>query len=188
MNEGDSRESIDVKNPNTALQTSTELSQSLEQLQKVITQMSDELCVVELQKSLPSCIQAISPFVAQLMSFLANFRNADGRDFEIEMAVSEALANAVVHGNHENPHKFVHVLCRCSTGGEISVTVRDQGQGFDSRAIPDPTAADNLCGEHGRGIYLMRAFMDEVTFEEGGTVVHMRKKSNDGSAASRKVQ
>jgi serine/threonine-protein kinase RsbW len=56
------------------------------------------------------------------------------------------------------------------------ITVRDEGQGFDSRAVPDPTEAQRLLLPHGRGLHLMRALMDEVSFEENGTVVRMRKQ------------
>lgn len=189
-----------MKNPEPALRRSTQLSQSLGQLQELIGQMADELNNVppprmsrsgpflELQQSLPSQIQAISPFVTHLMRSLANSRNGAGGEVEIEMALREGLANAVVHGNHEDPHKRVHVVCRCSIDGDVSITIRDQGRGFDSRAVPDPTTADNLQSEHGRGIFLMRAFMDEVSFSDGGTAVHMRKKSNVGSAVQGEAQ
>ena len=80
------------------------------------------------------------------------------------------------HGSHEDPDKRVFLACRCSIDGEVSITVRDEGQGFDSRAVPDPTTLENRLCTHGRGIYLMKALMDEVCFDEGGTVVRMRKK------------
>jgi serine/threonine-protein kinase RsbW len=54
--------------------------------------------------------------------------------------------------------------------------VRDEGKGFSSTELPDPTAAQQLESTHGRGVYLMTALMDEVHFERGGTVVHMRKR------------
>jgi len=66
--------------------------------------------------------------------------------------------------------------------GEVSITVRDEGNGFDSSAVLDPTFRENLLFTHGRGIYLMRTLMDEVSFEDGGAVVRMRKKSNSDVA------
>jgi serine/threonine-protein kinase RsbW len=95
---------------------------------------------------------------------------------EIEIAICEALANAVIHGNHENPEKKVHATCRCSMDGEVLITVRDEGEGFDSRGVPDPTDAQRLLLTHGRGLHLMRALMDEVSFQENGTLVRMRKQ------------
>jgi len=139
---------------------------------------------IELQHSLPSQIAAISPSVELVMRFVAKFRKADGSEAGIEMALREALANAVVHGNQEDPNKVVEIACRCSIDGEVSVTVRDQGQGFNSRAIPDPTAPENQMSTHGSGICIMRASMDEVNFDEGGVVVRMRKAPNAGSAAA----
>src|SRR5579863_655785 len=94
----------------------------------------------------------------------------------IEIAINEALANAVIHGNHGNQEKQVHVACRCSMDGEVLVSVRDEGEGFDSRVVPDPTEAQRLLLPHGRGLHLMKALMDEVMFEENGTVVRMRKR------------
>ena len=133
---------------------------------------------VELQQSLPSQVEAIEPFVEQLMHFISKFRKPDGSGDDIATAVHEALANAVIHGNREDPNRRVYAVCRCSIDGDVSITIRDQGHGFDSRSLPDPTAPENRMCTHGRGIYLMRASMDEVAFDEGGLVVHMRKKSN----------
>jgi serine/threonine-protein kinase RsbW len=135
---------------------------------------------VELRQSLPSRAVAISSFVDQLMRFIGFFMEKSGTAKEaeegIEIAIYEALANAVIHGNRENLEKQVHVVCRCNMDGEVLITVRDEGEGFDSRAVPDPTEAQRLLLPHGRGLHLMRAFMDEVSFEENGTVVLMRKR------------
>jgi len=143
---------------------------------------------VELRQSLPSKVEAVSPFADQLMRFILNFRSADGSETDIETALHEALANAVIHGNDENSGKRVYVECRCYLDGEVSITVRDEGRGFDYSAIPNPTFRENLLLTYGRGIYLMKTLMDEITFEEGGTVVMMRKKSNANSVEQRKPQ
>ena len=143
---------------------------------------SDDVSFVELRQSVPSQIQAISPFVGQLMSFITKSRNMDGSETDIEMALIEALENAVVHGNCEDPRKRVYVMCRCTAGGDVSITVQNEGPGFDTGTLPDPTASENRLRTSGRGIYLMKALMDEVRFEKGGAVVHMCKKSNAGSA------
>jgi serine/threonine-protein kinase RsbW len=143
---------------------------------------------VESQQCLPSQMQAISPFLDQLMRFILRFRNADGSETDIEMAVREALANAVIHGNGECPDKHVYVVCRCWMDGEVSIAVRDQGPGFDSETVPDPTAPEYRLLPHGRGIYLMKNLMDEVSFEDSGTVVRMRKKSNADSAKQRRLE
>jgi serine/threonine-protein kinase RsbW len=141
---------------------------------------------VELRQSFPSRIAIISPFVDQLMHFIARFRNSDGSELNIETALHEALANAIVHGNQADPRKLVYVACRCTTDGEVSLTVRDEGQGFDTAAVVDPTTPGNRLHSHGRGIYLMKALMDEVCFEQGGAVVYMRKACNARPTAGRK--
>jgi serine/threonine-protein kinase RsbW len=134
---------------------------------------------VETDLSLRSEVAAISPFVDKLMSLIKRCRCAPGNETDIEIALREALNNAVIHGNHEDPAKQVHVLCRCQAEEEVSIVVKDEGQGFDSQAVQDPTAPGAIESTHGRGIFLMKALMDEVRFEQSGTVVYMRKKSGN---------
>jgi serine/threonine-protein kinase RsbW len=145
-----------------------------------ITNSSNSAPFVELQRSLSSRAAVISPFVNEVMRFIkalmGKSRTARKNKDEIEIALCEALANAVIHGNHENAEKQVHVACRCGLDGEVLITVRDEGEGFDGSAVPDPTEPQRLLLPHGRGLHLMRALMDEVWFEENGTVVHMRKR------------
>jgi len=133
---------------------------------------------VGLRNTLPSDVDIISPFVEQLMRFISRFRVAGGNDIEIEVALREALVNAIVHGNEEDPNKLVYVKCRCTRDGEVSITVEDEGNGFEHEAVPDPTSPDNQLRTNGRGIHLIRTLMDEVDFEEGGSVLHMRKRAN----------
>ena len=109
------------------------------------------------------------------MRFVLKFRSADGSEIDIEMALREALANAVIHGNGENSYKRVYVECRCYLDGEVSITVRDEGPGFNSEEVANPTAPENVLFTHGRGIYLMKTLMDEVSFEDSGSSVRMRK-------------
>jgi serine/threonine-protein kinase RsbW len=94
----------------------------------------------------------------------------------IAMAVREATVNAAAHGHHFDPAKRV-TLCFESTPESLTVTVRDQGPGFDVATIPDPIAPENLLKSSGRGVFLMRAFMDEIRFQNmsPGTEVVMIK-------------
>ena len=160
-------------------------SQALAACQRSASEFSP---YVELWQSLPSQLEAISPFIDQLMRFIKSFRNGGGSEVDIEIAVNEALTNSVVHGNHEDASKRVFVTSRCTEDGEVSITVRDEGEGFDSRTVPDPTAPENVLSNHGRGIYLIRTLMDEVTFEQNGTVLKMRKRSNIGAGAERQAE
>ena len=119
---------------------------------------------------------AISPLVDRLMRIVEGSHCITGEESAVELALREALNNAVVHGNRLDARKLVHVRCRCKVGNGISLIVSDQGQGFDARTIPDPAAVENLEAEHGRGIYLMKWAMDEVSFKRRGTEVHMCKR------------
>ena len=129
---------------------------------------------LELERSLPSEVAAISPFVDKLILLVRKCGCAAEGESDIEIALREALANAIIHGNHENPRKHVYVRFRCEPD-EVSFAVKDEGRGFDMTKIADPTAPGNTGAIHGRGIYLMKTLMDEVRFEEGGVVVYMRK-------------
>jgi serine/threonine-protein kinase RsbW len=130
----------------------------------------------DFHQSLPSQIHEISPLVDRIMSFIAALREVDGSELDIEVALREALANAIVHGNREDSCKRVSVRCRCSADGEVSITIQDEGQGFEGDTVPDPTIPENRVRTSGRGIYLIKTLMDEVRFEQRGTVVHMRKR------------
>jgi len=97
----------------------------------------------------------------------------------IGLAVGEALANAIVHGNHCDPEKTVRVSVAVNENCDLLVSVKDSGSGFDPTRLPNPIAAENLLAPHGRGIFLIRQYMDEVDFKfDRGTEVRMclRKK------------
>ena len=136
---------------------------------------------IELEHSLPSEVAAISPFVDRLMLLFRKCGCVSEGESGVEIALREALANAIIHGNHENPRKHVYVRCRCKPD-EVSIAVKDEGRGFDVDTIADPTAPENHGSIHGRGIYLMKALMDEVRFEDGGVAVHMRKSTGKAEA------
>ena len=125
--------------------------------------------------SLPADVTAISPVVAWVMRLVSELESAEGKEFEIEMALREALANAVVHGCKGDPTKKIE----CSVTGDrnqgVLIVVRDPGSGFDPTSLPSPTDDANLYSDHGRGILLINKLMDEVKHEQNGTVIRMRK-------------
>jgi serine/threonine-protein kinase RsbW len=137
---------------------------------------------IDFSHSMPSEVTAISPFVDKLVQLIKKCGSVPGGETDVEIALREALANAIVHGNHQDPRKHVDVTCQCGVD-EVRLTVKDEGQGFDPNRVPDPTAPKNISSDHGRGIYMMKALMDEVRFEEGGTIVQMRKSSGSSSHA-----
>ncbi len=96
----------------------------------------------------------------------------------ISVALRESLVNAVVHGNRYNANKKVH-LSVAASHGELTIRVADEGDGFDICALPDPLAEENLLRQSGRGILLMRAFVDEFEIRRGaecGTEIRMVKR------------
>jgi len=126
----------------------------------------------------PSRIGSIAGAAAAAQEFarLAGFQ--EDALFWIDIAVREAVANAVLHGNCQDESKPVEVRIIASEAGLI-VTVRDQCESFQPAEVADPTAAENLLKASGRGILFMRTFMDEVAWERhpgGGTIVRMIKK------------
>src|SRR6267378_5533754 len=132
---------------------------------------------LEVHTWLPSDIGLISPFVDWLISLIAESRCVRGKEEFVELALREALSNAMTHGNRMDARKLVHVRCCCEGTKGVFIVVRDQGNGFDPSKVPDPLAVENLNSEHGRGIHLMNLAMDEVSFERQGTEVRMRKAS-----------
>jgi len=98
---------------------------------------------------------------------------------KIGLAVRESMVNAVVHGNRYNAHKKVR-LSVSRNGTKLTVQIADQGEGFDVEQLPDPLADDNLLRTSGRGIFLIRSFMDEFEIrrlETGGMQVTLVKYS-----------
>lgn len=96
----------------------------------------------------------------------------------IDVAVREAVANAIKHGNAQNPDKQVHVDLLLE-GEELVIRIEDEGMGFDPASVPDPLAPGNILRPNGRGIFYMKSFMDDIQYglrPEGGTVVTMRKR------------
>jgi serine/threonine-protein kinase RsbW len=129
----------------------------------------------QIEAWMPSETKAIFPLVNRLMRLIEGSHCVAGDESDVELALWEALNNAVVHGNRMDAHKLVQVLCRCASTDGIFLVVKDQGQGFDPNAVPNPLSPENFSADHGRGIWLMRVAMDEVSFACGGTEVHMRK-------------
>ena len=113
----------------------------------------------------------------------------DDEVMRIAMAVREAAVNAVLHGNAYDPGKKVSLAFE-RTGGDLVITIRDQGKGLDLNKIPDPLAPENLLKTSGRGIFLIRSFMDEVQIHPSQTgteiklIKHVHGPTGGGKEAS----
>ncbi len=122
----------------------------------------------------PSKISWISPLAHRLIRLVELSGSVPGEEADVELALLEAISNAVVHGNQSDERKQFHVKCRCVKGVGVSIVVSDEGQGFDPTMIPEAVSIE--C-ERGRGIALMKFYMDRVSFKKEGTEVHMWKAS-----------
>lgn len=111
--------------------------------------------------TLDSTLETVNSAEATASNLATEAGFADDEVMKIAMAVREAAINAVLHGNAYDPAKKV-LLEFERTSGEFVITIRDQGKGIDLTAIPDPLAPENLLKTSGRGIFLIRSFMDEV--------------------------
>ena len=107
---------------------------------------------------------------------------------QISMAVREAAVNAVLHGNAYAPDKKV-TLAFERTGGDLIITIRDQGAGMDLSKIPNPLAPENLLKTSGRGIFLMRSFMDvvEIRPSQTGTELKLIKHVHGPTAGGKEA-
>ena len=95
--------------------------------------------------------------------------------FGVRLSLEEAMVNAIKHGNRMEPDKKVRIVCEL-TADEITVVIEDQGDGFKLEEVPDPTDDDNLDKPGGRGIMLIRSFMNGFAYNDKGNQVTMSKK------------
>jgi anti-sigma regulatory factor (Ser/Thr protein kinase) len=126
--------------------------------------------------------KAISGVVDGVMQIAREMKCAEGNEFQIELALREALANAIVHGCNNDPTKKVECCVACTESSDVVILVRDPGEGFIPSAVPNPLAAENVLATHGRGIYLINQLMDEVSFERNGAEIRMRKAATPSPA------
>ena len=126
----------------------------------------------------PSRIETVGEAAAAVSEFMNRLGVPEDVAFGIDMAVREAVTNAVVHGNKLDDAKVVELKLSTTANG-FEIGVHDQGAGFNPDEVPDPTKDENILKTSGRGIFFMRNFMDEVEWSSdprGGTNVRMSKK------------
>lgn len=128
--------------------------------------------------TLPSRIESVEEAAVFIASILSRSGVNEEIAFGVDMAVREAVTNAVLHGNKQDDKKFVHVIAK--TGPNfLEISVADEGEGFNPQDVPNPTESENIMKTSGRGIFFMRTFMNEVEWfirPEGGTTVKMSKQ------------
>jgi serine/threonine-protein kinase RsbW len=131
---------------------------------------------LKLSVTLSADRDAVDPVVRSVMDVVREMKCAPGNEDNIELALTEALANAVVHGAKNDPSKIIECDVACDEKQGILIIVRDPGTGFDPAKIADPCHGENIYASHGRGIYLINQLMDEVQFHKNGTEIHMLKR------------
>lgn len=130
----------------------------------------------QLNMIVPADPMAIPTVTDGVMTMLKGKRWPDERVMEVELALQEALANAIRHGCQDDPTRQVQCCISVDESGEILVVVRDPGSGFDRSRVADPLAPENVLKSSGRGIFLINQLMDEVDFRDGGRELQMRKR------------
>jgi serine/threonine-protein kinase RsbW len=124
-------------------------------------------------RSNPRVVDETASEITLVLKRLHRFDDAE----PVALAIREALSNALVHGNHCDPEKTISISVALNGDGSVFASVKDSGSGFDPNAVPNPLAVENLLSNHGRGIFLMRHFMDEMEFKfDRGTEVRMRRR------------
>lgn len=130
--------------------------------------------ILRLDTTLACDIGAIDSLVGEIMEAVTEMGCAEEKEFQVRLALEEALINAIEHGCESDPTKEIQCVVCCDEDRGMLIVVRDPGPGFDPASIPSPVVGENLYMTHGRGIYLINQLVDEVRFENGGTEIHMR--------------
>ena len=128
--------------------------------------------------TIPADPRAIPTVTDGVMQVLVDKKWSEERIMQVELALQEALANAIRHGCKGDPSRQVQCVVNCDTEGEVVIVVRDPGAGFDATTVPDPLAGENVLKSSGRGIFLINQLMDEVAFKDGGRELRMRKRNS----------
>jgi anti-sigma regulatory factor (Ser/Thr protein kinase) len=153
-----------------------ELRQKLGQVQR-LSGLIPACATCKLDITIPADVNAISPVVDGVLQIAKEMKCAEGHEGEVEIALREALANAILHGCNGDATKKIECCVACEGSSEIVIIVRDPGERFKPEAVPSPLSGDKLYSTHGRGIYLINQLMDEVRFKAKGTEIQMKKKS-----------
>lgn len=120
-------------------------------------------------------ISSIEPVEQGVMEITREMKCAAGKELKVDLALREALANAIRHGCAGDPNKAIHRTVACNKERGMLIVASDPGTGFDPDAIPSPIVGQNISSAHGRGIFLINQLMDEVHYERNGAELHMFK-------------
>jgi serine/threonine-protein kinase RsbW len=116
----------------------------------------------------------------EILSRARTYNYSQNDIFAIHLALEEAFTNAIKHGNKMDPNKEIKVEYSIMAD-KVDVSITDEGSGFNSGKLPDPRVGENLYKINGRGLFLIRSYMNEVDFNEAGNRIHMIKYKDDKS-------
>ncbi len=125
---------------------------------------------------IPNNLRDVQKIREKILSEVGQCGFDEADTFGIEISLAEALGKAYVHGNRRDPSKRITVRYRLSRS-VATIVIQDEGDGFDPGLVPDPTEEAHLGRESGRGIQLMKAFLDDVSYSRGGTRVRLTKRA-----------
>lgn len=132
--------------------------------------------LLRLEMTLKADHAAAEALIDRIMDTVTEMGCAAGKEWDIRLALEEALLNAIEHGCGGDSTKEVQCSVACDHERGMLIVVRDPGPGFDPASVPSPIVGQNLYASRGRGIYLINQLVDHVRFERGGTEIHMRVK------------
>jgi anti-sigma regulatory factor (Ser/Thr protein kinase) len=130
----------------------------------------------QLNMVIPADPKAIPTLTDGVVELLQAKQWAETDIMAVELAMQEAVANAIRHGCGNDPDKRLQCMVSCDEAGEIIIVVRDPGTGFDHSSVANPLDPANMLKPNGRGIFLINGLMDEVGFKDGGRELQMRKR------------
>lgn len=129
-------------------------------------------------------VRSQAEMVCQTIVEAVRQRGYNGDDvFGVHLALEEALANAIQHGNRNDPEKKIRIESLV-TPEKVDISVTDEGSGFEPDALPDPRTENNLTKCSGRGVLLIKAYMDVVEFNAKGNCIHMIKFKKQSSKST----
>lgn len=132
--------------------------------------------VIQLDALVPSDIHIIEKTAEKVGRLIEKSRCWDETE-TVDLALREALANAIVHGNHSDPEKSVRICVGIEPDCNVLIVVKDAGSGFDPGQLPNPVVGENILLQHGRGIFLINMLMEGVNFSfDQGTAIYMRRR------------
>ena len=153
-----------------------ELRESLDNVRK-LSALLPYCSECQLNMTIPADARKIPTVTDGVMQVLQDKHWPEERIIQVELALQEALANAIRHGCQGDSSRKVQCVVTFDARGEILLVVRDPGTGFDATTVPDPLAEENVLKSSGRGIFLINQLMDEVAFRDGGRELQMKKSS-----------